>query len=116
MPMAGDYARRAAAEFVGVFALVFVGAGSILYAQSLTDIGLAHGLVIAVMVSAVAHISGGHFNPAVTLGFLVTRRMTAALAGVYWVTQFVAAIVSSSGRKRRPAATARDTSTASIPP
>ena len=96
MPMAGDYGRRAAAEFVGVFALVFVGAGSILYAQSLTDIGLAHGLVIAVMVSAVWHISGGHFNPAVTLGFLVTRRITAPLAVVYWLTQFVAAIAAAA--------------------
>ena len=96
MPLAGDYARRAAAEFVGVFALVFVGAGSVLYAQSLTDIALAHGFVIAVMVSAAAHISGGHFNPAVTLGFLVTRRITAALAAVYWVTQFVAGIAAAA--------------------
>ena len=96
MPLAGDYARRAAAEFVGVFALVFVGAGSVLYAQSLTDIALAHGFVIVVMVSAVAHISGGHFNPAVTLGFLVTRRITAALAAVYWVTQFVAGIAAAA--------------------
>lgn len=96
MPLAGDYGRRAAAEFVGTFALVFVGAGSVLYAQSLTDIGLAHGLVIAVMVSSVGHISGGHFNAAITLGFLVTRRITAALAGVYWVTQFVAAIAGAA--------------------
>lgn len=92
MPLAGDYVRRASAEFVGTFALVFVGAGAILYAQSLTDIGLAYGLVIAVMVSSVGHISGGHFNPAVTLGFFVTRRITAALALTYWVTQLVASI------------------------
>ena len=46
---------------------------------------LAHGLVIAVMASAVGHISGGHFNPAVTFGFLVTGRMTLSLAVVYWV-------------------------------
>jgi aquaporin Z len=95
MPMAGDYLRRASAEFVGTFALVFVGGGSILYAQSLTDIGLAHGLVIAVMVSAVGHISGGHFNPAVTLGFFVTRRISVRLAGVYWLTQLVAGIAGA---------------------
>lgn len=96
MPLAGDYLRRATAEFVGTFALVFVGAGSILYAQSLTDIGLAGGLVIAVMLSAVGPISGGHFNPAVTLGFFVTRRITAPLALTYWVTQLVAAIAGAA--------------------
>jgi len=90
--MRGGYVQRAAAEFIGTFALVFVGAGSIAYARTLTDIGLAHGLVIAVMVSAVAHISGGHFNPAITFGFLVTRRIDPILAVVYWITQFAAAI------------------------
>jgi aquaporin TIP len=92
----GDYLRRAAAEFVGTFALIFVGAGAILTAGAVRDptivgVALAHGLVIAVMASAVGHISGGHFNPAVTLGFLVTRRMQPLLAVVYWVTQFAAA-------------------------
>jgi aquaporin Z len=86
-----DYLRRGAAEFVGTFALIFVGAGSIAFARTLTDIALAHGLVIAVMVSAVGFISGGHFNPAVTLGFLVTRRIAPMLALVYWVVQFGAA-------------------------
>ena len=81
MPMTGDYLRRAAAEFVGTFALIFVGAGSIAYARTLTDVALAHGLVIAVMVSAVGLISGGHFNPAVTLGFVVTRRIAHAARG-----------------------------------
>ena len=47
------------------------------------------------MASAVGHISGGHFNPAVTLGFLVTRRMAPALAVVYWATQFAAAVVGA---------------------
>ena len=94
--MAGDYLRRSFAEFVGTFALVFVGAGSMVYARTLTDIALAHGLVIGVMMSAVGFISGGHFNPAVTLGFVVTRRMTIPLAAVYWVTQFVAAIAGAA--------------------
>jgi len=90
-----DYLRRCAAEFVGTFALIFVGAGSIAFARTLTDIALAHGLVIAVMVSAVGFISGGHFNPAVTLGFLVTRRIAPALAGMYWLTQFGAATIAA---------------------
>ena len=90
-----DYLRRGIAEFVGTFALIFVGAGSIAFARTLTDIALAHGLVIAVMVSAVGFISGGHFNPAVTLGFLVTRRIAPALAVLYWVVQFGAATIAA---------------------
>jgi aquaporin Z len=93
--MQGDYLRRATAEFVGTFALVFIGAGSIAFARTFTDIGLAHGLAIAVMVSAVGHISGGHFNPAVTLGFLVTRRMNPVLATLYWIVQFGAAALAA---------------------
>ena len=98
--MEGDALRRAVAEFVGTFALVFVGAGSIAAAvgvgdPSLIGIALAHGLVIAVMASAVGHISGGHFNPAVTLGFLVTRRMAPTLAVIYWIAQFAAAVVGA---------------------
>lgn len=96
MPMTGDYFRRATAEFVGTFALVFVAAGSLAYARTLTDVGLAYGLVIAVMVSAVGPISGGHFNPAVTFGFVITRRISLRLAAVYWVTQLVAAIAGAA--------------------
>jgi aquaporin TIP len=90
-----DPLRRAVAEFVGTFALVFVGAGSIAVGGSLTDVALAHGLVIGVMASAVGHISGGHFNPAVTLGFVVTRRMALRLAAAYWLAQIVAAILGA---------------------
>ena len=87
--------HRAVAEFVGTFALVFVGVGAIVSGSGLVGVALAHGLVIAVMASAVGHISGGHFNPAVTLGFLVTRRMDAALAGIYLATQLAAAVVAA---------------------
>jgi aquaporin Z len=102
-----DPLRRGVAEFVGTFALVFAGAGSVravvvafspepqqlpsLGGFTLTGVALANGLAIAVMVSAVGHISGGHFNPAVTLGFLVTRRIAPTLAVVYWAMQFAAA-------------------------
>ncbi len=95
-----DALARAAAEFVGTFALVFVGAGSLATASgfgglSVLGIALAHGLAIAVMVSAVGHISGGHFNPAVTFGFLVTGRMAPILAGIYLVTQLAGAAVAA---------------------
>ena len=91
-----DYLRRGVAEFVGTFALIFVGAGCVAYA-TLADAtcAFANGLVIAVMVSAVGLISGGHFNPAVTLGFLVTRRIAPLLAVVYWVVQFGGAALAA---------------------
>src|SRR5205823_3193237 len=94
-PMEGDAARRAAAEFVGAFALTFVGAGAIMSGADLVGVAFAHGLVIAVMASAVGHISGGHFNPAVTLGFVLTRRMAVRLAGLYWVAQFGGATIAA---------------------
>ena len=91
-----DPFRRGFAEFVGTFALTFVGAGAVMTGiGGLVGVALAHGLVIAVMASAVGHISGGHFNPAVTLGFVVTRRMDARLAAVYWAAQFGAAVIAA---------------------
>jgi aquaporin TIP len=106
-----DPMRRGFAEFVGTFTLVFIGAGSILtlgaalnFARfpgpvgplfTLVAVALAHGLAIAVMVSAVGHISGGHFNPAVTLGFLITRRLAPVLGFVYWIAQFAAAALAA---------------------
>ncbi len=93
-----DALQRGFAEFVGAFTLIFVGAGSIIATGggNLTAIALAHGLAIGVMASAVGHISGGHFNPAVTLGFLVTRRIEPLLAGVYWVAQFLGALLGAA--------------------
>ncbi|MDX6476916.1 MAG: aquaporin, partial [Gaiellaceae bacterium] len=90
-----DYFRRGAAEFVGTFALIFVGGGAVAFARTLTDIALANGLVIAVFVSALGFISGGHFNPAVTLGFLVTKRIAPLLAVWYWIVQFGAAAIAA---------------------
>jgi len=90
-----DYLRRGAAEFVGTFALIFVGCAAAGFARSLTDVALAHGLVIAVFVSALGFISGGHFNPAVTLGFLITRRIAPTLAVFYWVIQMGAAVLAA---------------------
>jgi aquaporin Z len=91
-----DVYRRSLAEFVGAFALIFVGAGSIMVpGANLVGVALAHGLVIGVMASAVGHISGGHFNPAVTLGFLVTGRMKPAMAVAYWIAQFGGAAIAA---------------------
>ena len=72
--------------FFGVGAILVTGNGNGV------QIALAHGLAIALMVTAFAHISGGHFNPAITLGFLVVRRIEATLAAVYWVMQFAAPV------------------------
>src|SRR5437588_2394632 len=90
--MVEDALRRAVAEFVGAFALIFIGVGSIVTANSIHDpsligVAIAHGVAIAVMVSALGHISGGHFNPAITFGFLITRRIKPALGVVYWLAQ-----------------------------
>ena len=95
-----DSWRHLVAEFIGTFALVFVGGASIMIARDtnspagLLGIALAHGLILAVMVSALMRISG-HFNPAVTLGFLATRRIEASMAGVYIVGQIIGAIVAA---------------------
>jgi aquaporin TIP len=86
--------RRGFAEFVGTFALIFVGAGSAIYGN-LVAAAFANGLVIAVMVSAVGFISGGHFNPAVTLSFYVTKRIAGTVATVYWIAQFGAATLAA---------------------
>ena len=81
---------------IGTFTLIFAGMGSIVFASSgLLGVAFAHGLAIAIMVSAVGHISGGHFNPAITLGFLVTRRIAPALALVYWIVQLAGAVLAA---------------------
>jgi aquaporin TIP len=100
LPPFADLLRRSVAEFVGTFALVFVGAGAVLSAgpelgAGTLEVALAHGLVIGVMVSALAHISGGHFNPAVTLAFLITRRLSVWLGLAYWVVQLMGAALAA---------------------
>jgi aquaporin Z len=90
------------AEFIGTFTLIFIGVGSIAanYITAgdvgLTGIALAHGLAIAVMVSATAAVSGGHLNPAVTLGLLVVKKIDAAGAVGYIVAQCLGAIVAAA--------------------
>ena len=99
--MSEDTLRCSVAEFVGAFTLIFIGAGSIVAAHQVEDpsligIALAHGLAIAIMVSALGHISGGHFNPAITFGFLVTRRIKPSMALVYWASQLAGAAAAAA--------------------
>ena len=94
--------RRCTAEAVGTFALVFIGAGSIMsgfFPKSdfgVFGVALAHGLILGTMITATMRISGGHLNPAVTLGLLVARRTNVRTAVAYIVTQVVAAIVAAA--------------------
>ena len=93
-----DYAlsRRGVAEFVGAFTLIFIGGGAgIISGGDIVAVALANGLAIGIMVSNLGHISGGHFNPAITLGFVLARRITTRLAVVYWNAQFVGAVLAA---------------------
>jgi MIP family channel proteins len=91
--------RKAIAEFIGAFTLIFIGAGSIisLGGGDLLLVAFAHGLAIGVMVSALGRISGGHFNPAVTLGALAGRQISARLAVLYWGSQLLGALAAALG-------------------
>lgn len=103
-----DVWRHFAAEFIGTFALVFVGGGTIVTtplvvgqgagAVAVINIALAHGLILGIMVTATMRISG-HLNPAVTAGFLVTRRIEPIMAVVYWIAQFTGAIIAAYALK-----------------
>ncbi len=93
--------QKLVAEFIGTFTLIFIGAGSICADQYLTAAGkpgigllgiaVANGLAFGIMVTAMGHISGGHFNPAVTIGFWVTRRIGTFSAVFYWIVQLLGA-------------------------
>lgn len=95
-----DPLRRGVAEFVGAFTLIFIGAGAAVAANQAHDptligVAVANGVAIAVMVSNLGHISGGHFNPAITFGFLITRRIRPAMAVLYWLAQFGGAALAA---------------------
>ncbi len=93
--------RRLGAEFLGTFVLVFVGCGTaVLDAGNkgidLLGVAIAFGVAVMVMIYAVGAISGGHFNPAVTLGLAVARRFPWSDVIAYIVTQVVAAVVAAA--------------------
>ncbi len=87
--------RPALAELVGTFIFFFIGAGAIVTdsythgAVGLIGVALAHGLVLAVMVSTFGAISGGHFNPAVTVGAWVARKVDLPTVFIYIVAQLI---------------------------
>jgi aquaporin Z len=97
--------QKLTAEFIGTFALVFFGEGAVCVDMQLRSnatggigllaIALAHGLAIAIMVSAIGHISGGHFNPAVTIGFWVTRKQSTPDTLFYWFAQVAGATAAA---------------------
>ena len=92
--------RAPLAELVGTFAFFFIGAGAICtdaYTSGgvgLVGIALAHGLILSVMISALGAISVGHFNPAVTIAFLVTGRIPVAQAVAYVIAQLVGGTIA----------------------
>ena len=93
--------KRHAAEFIGTFALVFVGTGAIVvnsaFPGTITHVGIAltFGLIVLAMIYAVGDVSGAHLNPAVTLGFCAARRMPWADALPYIASQCVGAFAAS---------------------
>ena len=100
-------ARHFVAEFVGIFALVFIGSGAINAGARFgppnpgifLSIALAHGLILALMVSSTMNVSGGHLNPAVTVAMLLTRRIAAPMAGVHIVAQLLGAVCGALALK-----------------
>jgi aquaporin Z len=95
--------KRATAEFIGAFWLVFGGCGSAVLAAKFPETGigflgvaLAFGLTVLTMVYAFGHISGGHFNPAVTVGLYTARRIPAAAVTPYVIAQLLGAIAGAA--------------------
>ena len=98
-----DMTRKLAAEFIGTFWLVLGGCGSAVLAAGLPDIGigyagvaLAFGLTVLTGAYAFGHISGGHFNPAVTFGIYTAGRMPIGEVIPYWVAQVAGGIVAGA--------------------
>src|SRR5271168_4846880 len=94
--------QKLIAEFMGTFALLFFGVGSICAAlkagpsgPGMLGIAVAHGLGYGLFVAAVGHISGGHFNPAVSAAFWVTRRLGTVDLLLYWLAQLAGASAAS---------------------
>ncbi len=87
--------RKLTAEFIGTFALIFIGAGSMILGGSTVAVALAHGLALALLLSALGHVSGGFFNPALTLGLWVTRRLDTVETVTYIAVQLLGAVAAA---------------------
>ncbi|XP_024364314.1 aquaporin TIP1-3 [Physcomitrium patens] len=100
-----DALKGALAEFISLFLFVFIGVGSVmsyekihvgdLEAGGLLMIAIAHGLAIAILVAATANISGGHVNPAVSLGLALAGKITVIRLVLYWVAQLLGAVAGA---------------------
>ena len=94
--------KKLFAEFFGTFWLVFGGCGSALFAASVNlgigylGVALAFGLTVLTMAFAVGHISGGHFNPAVTLGLVAGGRFSAKEAIPYIISQVIGGLLAGA--------------------
>jgi aquaporin NIP len=92
--------KKALAELIGTFTMVFAGCGSVMVAErfpgtiSHAGVSVVFGLAVAVMIYAVGHISGAHFNPAVTLAFAVARHFLFNQVLVYWASQITGAVLA----------------------
>ena len=98
--MSPRLARSLAAELIGTFALVFAGCGAIMVDAKTHELGhvgvaISFGLVILFGIYAVGHISGAHFNPAVTSAFALTRHFPWRRAFAYWGAQVLGALVAA---------------------
>ena len=87
--------RACLAEFLGTFALVFFGTLAIATGGSITAVALTHGLVIAIMIYSVGHISGAHFNPAVTIAMLYRKTIDMQTGIAYMLTQLTAGVIAA---------------------
>jgi aquaporin Z len=91
--------KAAIAEFVATFALIFIGAGAVLLYSAdrldLTGVALAHGLVLFIMVSVTAHVSGGFVNPAVAISLWVTGKVPSQRALVLIIAELLGAIAGA---------------------
>ena len=85
-----------AAELVGTFALVFIGAGAVALKADLLTVALAHGLVLAAFFYAFGAISGTHINPAVTFGLALNGTIKWVEAIYYWIGQFIGAVLAAA--------------------
>jgi MIP family channel proteins len=83
------------AEFIGTFALVFIGVSAGIVNAGLIGVAFAYGLTLAVFVYIYGHISGSHLNPAVTFGFALNGTIKWGQAIFYWIAQFAAAILAA---------------------